>query len=99
MSEKADNVEQAEQKVLELWARWEGKVFDGRIDYPDDFSIRDIERDLQNVISARGAAVKSATFDKELQRRIVRAVLPKTDEATLMRIGDEIEAGSMAGRL
>ena len=99
LSEKADNVEQAEQRVLELWAKWEGKVFDGRIDYPDDFSIRDIERDLQSVISARGAAVASATFDKELQRRIVRAVLPKTDDATLARIGEEIEAGSAAGRL
>lgn len=98
LSEKADNVEQAEQKVLELWAKWEGKSFDGKIDYPDDFSIRDIERDLRNVLSAKGAAVESPTFDKELQRRIVRAVLPKTDEATLARIGEEIEAGVRAVR-
>ena len=97
LSEKADNVEQAEQRVLELWAKWEGKVFDGRVDYPDDFSIRDMERDLQNVISARTASVESATFNKELQKRIVRMVLPKTDEALLASINEEIDSGIQAG--
>lgn len=94
LSEKADNVEQAEQKVLELWARWEGKTFDGRVDYPDDFSIRDMERDLRNVISAREAAVESATFNRELQKKIVRMVLPKTDEYLLASINEEIDSGT-----
>lgn len=93
LSEKADNLEQAEARVLELWARWEGRTFDGRIDYPDDFSVRDIDRDLRTVISARGAAVQSRTFDMELQKRIVRAALPKTDDGTLTRIIEEIDGG------
>lgn len=95
LSEKADNLEQAEMKVLDLWARWEGKTFDGVIDYPDDFSVRDMDRDLQNAISAQSARVDSATFKKELQKKIAQAVLPKLDEGTRARINEEINTSAL----
>lgn len=91
LSEKADNLEQAERKVLELWARWEGTVFDGVIDYPDDFSVEDLQRDLSNAIGAQSAAVDSATFKKELQKKIASMVLPKLDKETMLLINEEIE--------
>ena len=91
MSEKADNLEQAETKVLELWARWEGKVFDGVIDYPDDFSVQDLERDLTNAMNAQSAAVDSVTFKKELQKKIASMSLPKLDKGTMLLIKEEID--------
>ncbi|MDO8426176.1 MAG: phage portal protein [Deltaproteobacteria bacterium] len=93
LSEKADNIEQAEAQVLKLWAKWEGKNFDGVIDYPDDFSLKDIDRDLKNAIQAQSARVDSVTFKKELQKKIALSVLPKLDEETKARISGEI-AGS-----
>lgn len=96
LSEKADNLEQAESKVLSLWAKWEGKSFDGVVDYPDDFSVRDIDRDLQNAINAQSARVDSATFKKELQKKIATALLPKMDETLRAKITAEIE-GDAAG--
>lgn len=90
LSEKADNLEQAETRVLELWAKWEGRAFEGTIDYPDDFSVRDLESDLGAAISAQTARVDSETFKKELQRKIAFAVLPKLDEGVKARINEEI---------
>src|SRR3990170_3919597 len=90
LSEKADNIEQAENQLLALWARWEGKEFDGVIDYPDDFSVKDIERDLGSAIKAQSARVDSLTFRRELQKKIAGAVLPKADEKTRALIFSEI---------
>ncbi|MBI5344775.1 MAG: phage portal protein [Deltaproteobacteria bacterium] len=91
LSEKADNLEQAETQALDLWARWEGKVFDGAIDYPDDFSVRDIERDMEDAIKALSAEVSSMTFRKELEKKIAASFLPKLDEAVMARINAEID--------
>ncbi|MBI5492013.1 MAG: phage portal protein [Deltaproteobacteria bacterium] len=96
LSEKADNIEQAEAQVLRLWAKWEGKSFDGVIDYPDDFSVRDIDRDLKNAIQAQSAQVDSATFKKELQKKIAQSILPKLNDETKARISDEIENNGRA---
>lgn len=94
LSEKADNLEQAETRILELWARWEGRVFDGKIDYPDDFSVRDVDRDLKNAIDAQAARVDSATFKKELQKKIADALLPKAGDEVMKRIAGEIEGSA-----
>lgn len=91
LSEKADNLEQAEEKILSLWARWEGTAFDGHVDYPDDFSVKDLTADLKRAMDAQSARIESATFRKELQKKIARSVLPKLDEAKAARINEEIE--------
>lgn len=96
LSEKADNLEQAETRVLELWAKWEGQSFGGYIDYPDDFSVRDLDRELQNAMKAQAAVIGSPTFRKELQKRIAGSVLPKAGEEVLCRIYEEIESGKEA---
>ncbi len=92
LAEKADNLEQAEGQILELWSRWQGKSFDGMVDYPDDFSVRDVTRELDNVIKAKNASIDSRTFSKEIDKKIVDAVLPKIDEEVRMEIDKEIES-------
>jgi hypothetical protein len=91
LAEKADNIEQAETQVLDLWARWEGKEFDGVIDYPDDFSVRDLTRDIENALKAQEAKIESATFGRELQKMLANAVLPKLDEEVKRQVEMEIE--------
>ncbi|MBI5888194.1 MAG: phage portal protein [Deltaproteobacteria bacterium] len=96
LSEKADNLEHAEAQILRLWAAWEGKVFDGQIDYPDDFSARDIDRDIENAIKTLAARIDSLTFRRELQKKIASSALPKLDEALKTRINGEIDASVTA---
>ncbi len=94
LSEKADNLEQAEMKILSLWAKWENEEFDGRIDYQDDFSLRDIDRDIKNAISALSAPIGSKTFKKELQKKIALSTLTKLGDRERAAINSEIEADS-----
>ena len=41
LSEKADNLEIAEEQLFRLYADFQGSNFDGEINYPDSFNIRD----------------------------------------------------------
>ena len=91
LSEKADNLEQAETEILRLWAGWEGREFDGRIDYPDDFSVRDLDRDLERALRVQDVKIQSPTFRRELQKKIAVSVFPKMDEKTMKRIEEEID--------
>ncbi len=92
LKEKADNMEQAEEQILSLWALWEDKKFDGEIKYPADFSIRDIDRDLENSLNVleRGK-LQTGSMAKEILKGVARNVLSKADaevlEAVLTEIG------------
>ncbi|MEE8573959.1 MAG: phage portal protein [Thermodesulfobacteriota bacterium] len=98
LSEKADNIEEAETEVLKLFARWQGSEFDGLIDYPDDFSVRDLDRDLDRVIKAISLPVSSVTLRRELQKKIARIAMPKLDEQTRQKITEEIEGANLGER-
>jgi hypothetical protein len=56
LSEKADNLELAEEQMWELFAQYQGTVWDGEIDYPDSFSIQDQEKEFSNLQMAKSTA-------------------------------------------
>jgi len=56
LSDKADNLELCEENIWTLWAEYEGRVFDGEIDYPDSFNIRDQERELKQLNIAKATS-------------------------------------------
>ena len=89
--DKADNCEQAELDILRLWAKWEGKEFKGNIDYNRDFAVRDMTISLQNAVTARTAGINSLTFEKARQKEVVRATLPRLEEANRDTIYSEID--------
>lgn len=95
LKEKADNVEKAEKDILRLWGLWEKKKFDGVIDYPSDFSLRDLDRDMDNSIKAIDAGVPSPKFLKETYKKIARGTLPKVDDATRREISEEIDSANI----
>lgn len=92
LSEKADNIEQAETQILGLWAKWQNTEFDGEIDYPEEFAVRDLDRDLQRIIDSLGVPVPSPTYKQELAKKTARINLPKAEDATMEIIDAEIEA-------
>jgi len=93
LSEKADNLEQAEHDLLSLWATWEGKSFDGLVDYPDDFSLKDLDGDIKRLFQAMEVGIDSRTFKQEAQKRVVTKVMPKLNEQTMAQIIKEIDDG------
>ena len=90
LSEKADYLENAEEQIWGLFAMWQDKKFDGKINYPDSFDIRDFADDLNFLQMAKASAIKSETFNKELDKQIAEAVI-KDDEA-ISSIKQEIDS-------
>ena len=90
LSEKADYLENAEEHIWSLFSEWQGKEWDGIVDYPDTFDIRDWANDLQYLQMAKSSGIKSETFNKELDKQIAEAVIDDND--IIKTINDEIDS-------
>ena len=62
LAEKADSLENAEEQIWELFGQFQGREFTGFIKYPDSFSIRDVQREYNELVSAKNAASEPATM-------------------------------------
>lgn len=56
LSEKADNLEQAEEEMWNLWAMYMGTTWAGEVEYEDNFSIIDEEDEYRKLQVAKSAA-------------------------------------------
>ena len=95
LSEKADNLELAEEQIFEIYAEYQNTSFDGEINYPDTFNIRDYASDLLFFQQAKSINVPSPSLNKEIDKEIARAVVD--DDEKLTEIFDEIDANSEVG--
>ena len=69
LAEKGDNLELCEENIWELFAEYLGTTFEGYIEYPDSFNIRDIDNEYAQLKSAKDAATNPALYkaiDKNL---------------------------------
>lgn len=74
LSEKADNLELAEEQIWKLWCEYMGMEWQGEIDYEDNFSIMDEEdeyRKLQIAKSAASGPEALAVIDQMLVELVV----------------------------
>ena len=78
LSEKADNLQLAEEQLWELWFEYMGQQWMGEIEYPGSFNIRDTSKEIEQLVTA-----KSASTDP--------VVLRKIDEHILEWMGEEKE--------
>jgi len=90
LSEKADYLQNTEEQIFDLYAKWQGTTFDGEIIYPDSFDLRDYASDLQFLQQAKASGVISDTFIKEVDKQIARAVVD--DDEKIANIDAEIDA-------
>jgi len=95
LSEKADNLQLAEEQLFKLYAMFQNVEFDGEINYPDSFNIRDYATDLLFYQQAKAVGVESPTLSKEIDKEIARAVVD--DDSKLNIIFDEIDVKSEVG--
>jgi hypothetical protein len=95
LSEKADNLQISEEQLFRLYALFQNAVFDGEINYPDSFNIRDYATDLMFYQQAKAINVQSPTLSKEIDKEIARAVVD--DDEKLNIIFNEIDIKTEVG--
>ncbi len=95
LSEKADLLELAEEQLWTLWCAWQGRDWDGRIDYADSFDLRDYQADLEFLQMARASGLQSGTFQRAIDRQIA-ALVVEDDE--LPQAYDEIANQRIVGQ-
>ena len=78
LSEKADNLELAEEQMWKLWCEYMGYMWDGSIDYPGSFNMRDTSKEIEQLRIAKDTATDPV-------------VLRKIDEHILEWMGEEKE--------
>lgn len=88
LSEKGDALELAEEQIWKLWAEYMGYTWDGTVEYPDSFNLRDARNDLEMYLKAQEANVGSDTFKRELQMQIAKTVI--LDEMAMNQIKTEL---------
>jgi len=94
LSEKSKLMQLAEEQIWRLFAEWQETVFDGEVEYPETFDIRDWATDLELLQAAKASNIKSPTFNKEIDKQIAKSVID--DDATLEQIDSEIEQNTEA---
>ena len=62
LSEKADNLELAEEQLWNLFCDYEGTTWAGEIECPGSFDMRDTGREVQQLASAKSAATDPAVM-------------------------------------
>jgi len=78
LSEKADNLELAEEQMWELWFQYQGSQWMGAIYYPNNFNIRDEKGEIEQLQIAKNTATDPV-------------VIRKIDEHILEWMGEEKE--------
>lgn len=62
LSEKADNLELAEEQIWQLWSLYQSQTWTGSIEYPGSFNIRDTGREVAQLVTARTAATDPVVY-------------------------------------
>src|SRR5210317_1146838 len=96
LSEKADNLELAEEQLFKLYAEFQDTMFDGLINYPDSFNIRDYASDLQFYQMAKAMNIQSPTFNKEVDKEIIKSVIE--DDEKITQANEEIDQQAELGQ-
>ena len=69
LSEKADNIELAEEQMWRLWCAYMGYTWEGSVEYPGSFNMRDTQAEVDQLVKAKSAATDPrvlAVIDHEI---------------------------------
>lgn len=93
LKDKAENLADAESKIASIVAKWHDTDSDTIINYPEDFNINDLSKEIDNILTSLSLGI-SDTFNKELKKASSRKLLPNLPEEKHMVIDLEIEEGT-----
>jgi hypothetical protein len=63
LSEKADNLQLAEEQMWKIWCEYMGTSWYGEVEYPGSFNIRDTAQEITQLQQAKAAATNPKVFD------------------------------------
>ena len=63
LAEKADNMELAEEQLWKLFGLYQGREWQGEIEYPGNFNVRDTLREYQELTQAKSAATSAEALE------------------------------------
>jgi hypothetical protein len=69
LAEFCDNLELAEEQIWRWYAMYQGTSFDGEIEYPDDFDVRDVPNALRSLQTIAGS-IKTVESQALLEYRV-----------------------------
>jgi hypothetical protein len=86
LSEKADNLELCEEQMWNLWCDYMGYAWDGSVEYPGSFNLRDTETEIQQL----QIAANTNPADPRVKGAIDMKILDwlDLDEDELVALGD-----------
>lgn len=91
LADSAQLMEEGEIAVHKLYCKWLGEEWQGLIDYPDSYDVEILEQEIQTTTSAKNA-VRSPTFSREMEKRIVRKSLDNSTTDVLEKVMSEIDS-------
>ncbi len=71
LSQKAAHMEDGELRMWQTWATWEGKEFDGNVQYSRDFNVKDLMSDLTEAEKLMRLQM-GQMFDAEVKKGIIK---------------------------
>jgi len=92
LSSFAEQCEQAEYRIADIVCRWYETEFKGYIQYPQDFSIKELAKELEIGMNAITAQILPPTGVVELRKKLTRDMLGEfVDDKLLSKMDEEIE--------
>ena len=95
LSEKADNLELAEEQMWKLWCEYMGYTWDGEIDYPGSFNMRDTSKEIEQLKIAADTNPVDARVKQAIDMKILDWLDLDEDELTAMMNPDLIDLGGV----
>lgn len=93
IARQADTLQEAERRLLSMWAKLQGKEWTGKIAYKDDYSVTSMmDLILQFTSIFNSARILSPTFVREEWKRLVREYDGKIPQDKMEKIVREIDA-------
>lgn len=93
LSQKAHNIELAEEGIWRLWAEYMGYEWEGEIVYPMSFNVRDTANDLDFFLKAMSAGIPSEKFKRQVYKQIADLVVGDSEE--FIEIKAEIDGAAL----
>ena len=98
---KGKNVSKAKEQVTVYWLKWQDEYerYKGEVkyDHVKTFEVEDLATDLENILTGSVLVTQSVEFKKQIQKLVVRLILPTLDEQVLAEIDKEIDDGTYEG--
>lgn len=90
LADNADLMQEGEERMHMLYARWKGQQYDGYVDYPDSFDVGSYRDELSSLLDAK-KLFRSPTLIRELEKKIGRKMLARSSANVADKIMEEID--------